>query len=541
MSEEKKIFGDGLDAEDKKENDKDGVGDVEIENTSEPKISAENDEKSDTVFFGVTETDVGGGDENGEDEPSDEEAPKKAKKPKSISIKAFVIATIAVIVATLMLTYSICSAVFQSMYAKAYVDANQNSVVNGNIWNANANELDVIAQIIDNLEYHDVDTDKMMTAAIKAYVEATGDKYAAYYTEEELEELNAENVGKMTGIGVKIINDTLEYNGEEHLGLYTINVMRDSPAEEIGMRIGDFVYKIYTNETDFKLVTDIGYDEALSLLLGEAGTKAKYVALRKSGDTYEEVTFEPTRREITTTSVNYYVSETLEVDGKKVGILEIIEFNYTTPTQFTKGIDSMKAEGCEKFIIDVRNNPGGYGDSLRAILSYFLNENDVYVRIKDKKGEITQDVIAPTSEFTGDKAGCNISKEDIGKYKDLDIVVVCNEFSISAAELFVATVKDYNLATVVGTQTYGKGTMQSTYDLEAFGIYFGIPNLKGAIKITSGAYMSAKSDNYDGVGIAPDVVKEFELSEEELEEYSIYDLPDNLDDQYVEAIKHFKK
>ena len=310
-------------------------------------------------------------------------------------------------------------------------------------------------------------------------------------------------------------------------------------AEEIGMKVGDFVFRIYVDDKTYN-IKDIGYDEALNLLLGEAGTKAKFTALRKSGDAYEEITFEPTRREITTTSVYYHVAKDLDPNGK-IGIVKIEEFDYTTPTQFTAAIDTMKASGCEKFIIDVRNNLGGLADSLHAVLSYFLNEGDVYVRIKDKNGEITSDKIAPVSKFSGDLAGCNVTKEEIGKYKGLDIVVISNELTVSAAELFVATVKDYKLGKVVGTKTYGKGTLQSTYDLEAYGLYlFGVPNLKGAVKITTGAYMSAFSDNYDKIGIEPDVNQPLTLTEEEQKQYTIYTIPDNLDDQLVEAIKHFK-
>lgn len=527
MSQENQFFNDDntLSNEDNNNNN----------NNKEETVGFEN---SDTVYFG--ENDNGenmNGDKN--NDFSNDPKPKKDKAKKSISIRNFVIAIIAVILATVMLTYSICNSIFQSMYAKAYLDANQNSHLNGNISAGAISEFDIVSRIIQEAEYHDVDPEKMMAAAIKAYVEETGDIYAAYYTEEELNSLNKDTAGKMVGIGVKIINDKMTYNGEEIWGLNTVNIMLNSTAEEIGMKVGDFVFRIYVNDKTYN-IKDIGYDEALNLLLGEAGTKAKFTALRKSGDAYEEITFEPTRREITTTSVYYHVAKDLDPNGK-IGIVKIEEFDYTTPTQFTAAIDTMKASGCEKFIIDVRNNLGGLADSLHAVLSYFLNEGDVYVRIKDKNGEITSDKIAPVSKFSGDLAGCNVTKEEIGKYKGLDIVVISNELTVSAAELFVATVKDYKLGKVVGTKTYGKGTLQSTYDLEAYGLYlFGVPNLKGAVKITTGAYMSAFSDNYDKIGIEPDVNQPLTLTEEEQKQYTIYTIPDNLDDQLVEAIKHFK-
>ena len=523
MSQENQFFND------------DNTLNSEENNNQKKNIESEN---SDTVYFGENDNseNTNGDGNNGFSNNSN---PKTEKPKKKISIKNFVIAIIAAILATVMLTYSICNSIFQSMYAKAYLDANQNSHLNGNISMGQISELDIISRIIQEVEYHDVDQEKMMTAAIKAYVEATGDIFAAYYTEEELNQSNDDSVGKMVGIGVKIINDKMTYNGEEIWGLNTVNIMLNSPAEEIGMKVGDFVFRIYVNDKAYN-IKDIGYDEALDLLLGEAGTKAKFTALRKNGDAYEEITFEPTRREITTTSVYYHVAKDLDPNGK-IGIVKIEEFDYTTPTQFTTAIDTMKASGCEKFIIDVRNNLGGLGDSIHAVLSYFLNEGDVYVRIKDKNGEITSEKIAPVSNFSGDQAGCNVKKEEIGKYKGLDIVVVSNELTVSAAELFVANVKDYKLGTVVGTKTFGKGTMQVTYDLEQYGLYlFGVPNLKGALQVTAGAYMSAFSDNYDKIGIEPDVNQPLTLTEEEQKQYTIYTIPDNLDDQLVEAIKHFK-
>jgi carboxyl-terminal processing protease len=196
----------------------------------------------------------------------------------------------------------------------------------------------------------------------------------------------------------------------------------------------------------------------------------------------------------------------------------------------------LKSQGCEKFVFDVRYNLGGNVSSVGAVLSYFLNEGDVYIRVKDKSGNIQSDVVREVTSFEGDYAGCNVSKADIGKYKGLDVVVLCNEYTASAGELFVATFKDYGLGKIVGNTTYGKGKIQTVYYLEQYALYqYGISGVGGAIKLTTGEYYSAKSDSYDGIGIEPN---EKVMLSDEAENLNIYDYQklDPIDDQLLKAI-----
>ena len=132
--------------------------------------SSVNDDNADTLYF--TEDLQDDQEENNEAEP-------KKKEKRRVSLKVFVVSLIAVLVAAVMLTYSICSSIYQSLYAKAYVDANKNSFINGNVTSSGINELDVIAKIINDNYYGEVDSKKLMDAAIAAYVKQTGDVYAA--------------------------------------------------------------------------------------------------------------------------------------------------------------------------------------------------------------------------------------------------------------------------------------------------------------------------------------------------------------------------
>ena len=149
----------------------------------------------------------------------------------------------------------------------------------------------------------------------------------------------------------------------------------------------------------------------------------------------------------------------------------------------------------------------------------------------DKETEITK--VEPIAYSNASYTVCDVSRSDIGKYRDAieEIVVLCNEGTASAAELFTAALRDYELADIVGTKTYGKGSMQSILPLDRFG--YG-----GALKLTTKMYFPPCGEGYDGIGITPDEV--VELSEE-AKKYSVYLLPQSLDNQLAAAIKILSK
>jgi carboxyl-terminal processing protease len=150
------------------------------------------------------------------------------------------------------------------------------------------------------------------------------------------------------------------------------------------------------------------------------------------------------------------------------------------------------------------------------------------IRTSDRNGaeEISRIEVVTHKD---DYAGCSISKSDIGKYRALDAVVLCNGNTASAAELFTATFRDYSLAPIVGTTTFGKGSMQSILPLAMFGC-------PGALKLTTKMYYPPVGDSYEGIGIVPDVVVE---QSEAAENMNIYEIADTDDHQLVEALKQF--
>lgn len=473
--------------------------------------------------------------EEDQNEPALSAPPKKERKKRKaikISLKTFAFAAVALVLAAVMLTYCICSDILKSKYADGLIKNEQqtndkpDSETQGMTV---ASLIDLLQQYIDNNFYGEIDQQKMIDSAIKSYVMATGDPYAAYYTLEELLANNQETAGRMVGIGVNIINSTCEYYEETIKVLHVINVMDNSPALEAGIKIGDYIAFIGTMEQSESIDAVGGYDDALDRLLGEEGTVAEFIVLREVDGELTPIPFSITRKVVETMSVVAKVSET----DSSIGIINIRSFDYTTPKQFAKKVEELREAGCEKFVLDLRNNPGGSLVSIRAVLSYFLDEGDVYIQTRDSKGVVTKEAIGVVSYGSGDMAACDVTADMIGLYKDLDFVVIGNENTASAGELFIANIKDYALAPVIGTTTFGKGSMQTTFPLN--GGYL------GAIKLTTHRYFSGADTElvgYNEIGIKPDV--EVDLSEE-AKGYNIYVLPENIDDQLIAAIEELGK
>ena len=372
-------------------------------------------------------------------------------------------------------------------------------------------KLELIDALFKAYSIFELDEEAIMDAVLKGYVEGTGDKYAEYFTAEEYERFTSESRGELVGIGIRVIMN-IEYECIE-----IIDVLPDSPALKAGLMPGDLITYVGIGENR-RSVASVGYTNALELLVGAEGTAAEMTVWRV--DDNEELEFSIIREKVTAVSVTGRVC----LADATVGIVRISEFNLKTPEQFTKAVDELLAKGCDKFVFDVRNNPGGDLRSIRAVLSYFLQDGDVFIRVSDKSGKMESDIIEAIEYVNA--AECNVSKEDLGKYRNLNFAVLVNENTASAAELFTGVLKDYGLSVTVGMTTYGKGTMQSTISLARYG--YG-----GALKLTTNYYYPPFSDSYDGIGIFPDC--EVEL-DEALRDKNMYKITDAEDNQLQAAI-----
>jgi len=342
-----------------------------------------------------------------------------------------------------------------------------------------------------------LDYDKILDYVIYGYAAGTGDRYSAYMNEETYSSYTEAAVGNMVGIGIHVIYDTV--NGYIEI----VNIIENSPASESELQIGDLIYLV-----EDKSVTEVGYDVAVDLMLGEEGTNANFSVYRKNSDgETESIPFSITRKKIITQDVFSHVYE----GDKTIGIIRIDSFNGKAAEQFLSAVESFTKEGVDKLIVDVRNNPGGDLNVICNVLDFLLPSGPI-IRVMNRDG---------TEE------GAIYSGEE---YFEIPIAVLTNGNTASAAELFSAALKDYadkgllKNVTLVGTTTFGKGSMQSILNLgDGTGL-----------KLSTAMYAPPFSDNYDGVGITPDVVVELD---ESLSGVSIYKIKDEDDNQLMAAVK----
>ncbi|MBE6637218.1 MAG: S41 family peptidase [Ruminococcaceae bacterium] len=329
----------------------------------------------------------------------------------------------------------------------------------------------------------------VVDAMIKGYLEGLGDPYAQYLTAEEYAAFQNEQGGNAVGIGINVITDS------EAKTIEIISVIPESPAEVAGLCGGDFIVAV-----DGTSVAEIGYYAAVNLIAGEKDTSVTLTVRRGE----EELTVTCVRQEIKTQSVSYHVF----ADDHTVGVIRISEFNGTTPDQFKEAVETLKEQGCKKFVFDLRYNPGGELNSILSVLDYLLPEG-------------------PLAHIFY-QSGSEKHYDSDASYLDAPMAVLINRQTASAAELFASSIRDYAKegqceAVLVGVKTYGKGVLQTYYRFKD----------GSAFKISVGRYDPPYGENYDGMGVLPDI--EVELSEE-ASKINFNKLTDKNDNQLIAAI-----
>ena len=349
-----------------------------------------------------------------------------------------------------------------------------------------AGKISLVDEIFTKYSLYDTDGNLLLDEMLKAYAAASGDDYAAYYTKEELQETQDRFNGKMVGIGISYVRY------EEPMGLMVADVMPNTPAAAAGLEPGDVIVTVQNGEEPPVRCSTDGYAAVAAAIAGEAGTAVKVTVTRTKHSNYQQI-FTVTRAAFETVSVIGRVSTT----DSTVGIVRITEFDTATPVQFKAAIADLQDKGCTAFVFDLRNNPGGDLKPLMAMAAYFLAENETVYTERHKDGSTNTYVVKTATYNDGYYDDCSIAANDIGRYSGLKFSVLVNENTASAAELFTAVVRDYELATVVGATTFGKGILQSVFDLSEYGY-------SGGLKLTVGYYDPPCGVNYHKKGITPD-------------------------------------
>lgn len=327
-------------------------------------------------------------------------------------------------------------------------------------------------------ELNDAD---LIDAALKGYVEGVGDEYTELLTAKEFTDLE-ESLSEYVGIGIYVAEST---SGE---AVILAPVGNDSPAFAAGIEAYDVIVAV-----DGIDVVGLPLDDVVSKIKGKEGTFVK-VTIDRDG---KEKTFEVERKNIKVAEITY---EILESD---IGYINFDSFTETAYAEFVDVYQALEKEGAKKLIIDLRDNTGGYVEIAEAIMDLFLDKGQIeYKTVDNKKNEV-------------------VTYAQAKKVIDMPVVILTNEYTASASEILTGCLKDHNLATVVGTKTYGKGVIQTI---------FPILNNSAYLKVTTMKYVTPNNNEINKVGIEPDIVVELDKDT----------LDDKIDNQMKEAIKVLK-
>lgn len=325
-------------------------------------------------------------------------------------------------------------------------------------------KLDTIQTYLDMYYLGDVDDETLEDALAAGLLNGIGDKYAKYYSKEEFDALMEETSGSYGGIGISII-----MNDDDQVEVY--KVFDGSPAQEAGMQVKDLIVEA-DGVRDFE---DI--DELVSIVRGEQGTTVDIVISRDG----KEIPMTVERRIIDMETVIYKMLD------NKIGYIQLTEFDVISVDQFNNALDALESQGMESLILDLRDNPGGDYDTVIAMADRVLPEGKI-TTVVDKQG-------TEKTEYSDEETKVTVP-----------MVVLINENSASASELFTGAIKDYGIATIVGETSYGKGIVQSIFRLED----------GSGLKFTTEEYLTPDGNHINGIGVAPDV--EVSIPEEAYED-----------------------
>ncbi|EGG81499.1 C-terminal processing peptidase [Lachnospiraceae bacterium 2_1_46FAA] len=349
-----------------------------------------------------------------------------------------------------------------------------------------ARKLEQIKDIIDDsyLKGDEIKESDLENFLLKGYVNGLKDPYSVYYNEEETKELYETTEGEYSGIGA-VMSQNLE------TGVITmVNVYEDSPAEKAGFKNNDILYKVNGKDISTEDISKV-----VNKIKGEEGTEVTITVLR-DGKEYEATT---TREKLEAHTIEYEMKE------DHIGYVRVTEFDMVTYNQFVEAITDLKKQGMKEIIIDLRGNPGGNLSTVCQMLDYILPEGlIVYTEDKDGKREV----------MTSDE-----------EHKlEMPMTVLVDGRSASASEIFAGAIQDYQLGTLVGTTTYGKGVVQQLFDLKD----------GTCLKLTIAEYFTPKGRNIHEKGIKPDVEVEYQYDKNNAD-------ADNQLDKAIEVLKEKMK
>ncbi len=342
--------------------------------------------------------------------------------------------------------------------------------INFNILNSYSSDelykkIDLFGEVLEKIEkdyVDDVNQSKMMDSAINGVLQSL-DPYSAYMSPELFKEMQTDTRGEFGGLGIEI--------GMESGVVKVISPIDDTPASKAGIKAGDYIVKIGKDQVQGKSLM-----EAVKLMRGPVGTSINLTVRRKN--VKNPIEFNITREIIEIKSVN---SKTLG-KNKNLAYIRLKSFNENSDKQFLKIIKEFENKSkVEGYILDLRNNPGGLLNQAINITDFFLEDGEI-VSTKGRK-------ISETRKFFA-RSGDEV--------KGKPIIVLINNGSASASEIFAGALKDHKRAIILGESSYGKGSVQSIIPLRN----------GGGMRLTISKYYLPSGNSISEVGVTPDIIVE---------------------------------
>ena len=320
-------------------------------------------------------------------------------------------------------------------------------------------KIDLFGEVLDkiNKEYvEEINQGDAMDAAINGVLQSL-DPYSAYMSPETFKEMETETSGKFGGLGIEV--------GMEFGVVKVITPMDGSPAEKGGVKAGDYIVKINSVQVQGKTLS-----EAVELMRGPVGSSLELTIRRKG--LRKALVFEITREIIEVKSVK------AKIIDDSVGYIRLTAFNENSSKQIKNRINKFKKNNINKFILDLRNNPGGLLSQAVKISDFFLNNGEI-VSTKSRKSSENRKYFARKGDIIDGET----------------LVVLINYGSASASEIVAGALKDHKRAILIGNNSYGKGSVQSIIPLKN----------RGAIRLTISKYYLPSGKSISGTGITPDI------------------------------------
>ena len=359
------------------------------------------------------------------------------------------------------------SSLSANIYANVEEIAKKDTAVKGDKQKAEITNNDAITQfaeilyIVDKFYVQDVkNKQEFVDSSINGALSAL-DPHSSYITDDDLKDFYEHTKGEFGGIGVEVMYD--------NNAIKVISPIEDLPAQKVGINPGDYIVAV-----DGEQVSNIGFNKSIKKMRGDANTKVKLLVVREGE--IKPIEFELTREIVKIKPVKYNMDE-------NIAYIRITQFNELVTKELKNAMNTLKAKNSiEGIILDLRNNPGGLLDQAVGVSDYFINEG----QIVSTKGRIK----ASNAEFN--------ANSKVEKAPQTPLVVIINSGSASASEIVSGAIQDHRRGIVLGTKSFGKGSVQTVMNLSN----------RAALKLTTAKYYTPSGKSIQAEGITPDIFVE---------------------------------